>query len=146
MNVCLTKLNMIINKSTKESEDLMNYKNSQELNYDVLIWDKSIQIMKDITSLMELMKQSKIQKITKEFINQKQTTEITQETQNRDRLIPVTKWNDYYDFPTLNGLRQLIFREHQNGFNKVVRRVGGRVLIKEDEFFKWVENAQNGNS
>jgi len=59
--------------------------------------------------------------------------------QTKDRLIPVTKWNDYYDFPKLGGLRALIFNEHKNGFHKVVRRIGRCVLIKEDEFFKWVE-------
>lgn len=123
----------------------MKCKNNQELNYDVLIWDKSIQIMKDVTSLMELMKQRKIQSTTKESLQQEQSKETSQEIQNRDRLIPVPKWNDYYDYPTTNGLRQLIFREHQNGFNKVIRRIGGRVLIKEDEFFKWVENTQNQN-
>lgn len=124
----------------------MHYKNNQELNYDVLIWDKSIQIMKDITSLMELMRQRKMQDITKESLNQLQVKEALSEAQSKDRLIPVTKWNDYYDYPTTNSLRQLIFREHQNGFDKVIRRIGGRVLIKEDEFFKWVENSQNKNS
>jgi len=118
----------------------MNYKNDQETNYDVVIWDKSIQIMKDVTSLMELMKQRKMQNITKESLNPLQVKETSQEAQNRDRLIPVTKWNDYYDYPSTNGLRNLIFHEHQNGFNKVVRRIGGRVLIKEDAFFEWVEN------
>lgn len=54
-------------------------------------------------------------------------------------LIPVTKWNDYYDYPKLGGLRALIFNEHINGFDKVVRRIGRRVLIKEDAFFQWVE-------
>lgn len=124
----------------------MNYKNNQEANYDILIWDKSIQIMKDITSLMELMKQRKIQNITKESLNHLQVKEALSEAQRKDRLIPVTKWNDYYDYPSTNGLRNLIFHEHQNGFNKVVRRIGGRVLIKEDEFFKWVEHTQEKNN
>ena len=58
-------------------------------------------------------------------------------------LIPVTKWNDYYDFPTIGGLRALIFNAKKNGFDKVIRRIGGRVLIKEDAYFQWVEE-QNG--
>ena len=65
------------------------------------------------------------------------------ETTNYGNLIPVTKWNDYYDFPTIGGLRALIFNAKKNGFDKVIRRIGGRVLIKEDAYFQWVEE-QNG--
>lgn len=56
-----------------------------------------------------------------------------------DRLILVTRWKDYYDYPSVNSLRWLIFNETANGFNKVVRRIGSRVLIKERAFFDWVE-------
>jgi hypothetical protein len=59
--------------------------------------------------------------------------------QQIDRLIPVTKWNDYYDYPTLNSLRWLIYNEQSNGFHEVVRRVGSRVMLKENAFFEWVE-------
>lgn len=55
------------------------------------------------------------------------------------RLIPVPRWNDYYDYPTQNALRHLIFHSEQNGFNKVVKRVGRRVLIDERAFFAWIE-------
>lgn len=47
------------------------------------------------------------------------------------RLIPVTKWNDYYNYPTIGGLRALIFNADKNGFNKVIRRIGSRVLLNE---------------
>ena len=55
------------------------------------------------------------------------------------RLIPVTKWNDYYNYPTIGGLRALIFNADKNGFNKVIRRIGSRVLLNEQAFFDWVE-------
>jgi len=58
---------------------------------------------------------------------------------NETRLIPVTKWNDYYDYPTIGGLRALIFNADKNGFNKVIRRIGSRVLLNEQAFFDWVE-------
>ena len=58
---------------------------------------------------------------------------------NKTRLIPVTKWNDYYDYPTIGGLRALIFNADKNGFNKVIRRIGSRVLLNEQAFFDWVE-------
>ena len=58
---------------------------------------------------------------------------------NETRLIPVTKWNDYYNYPTIGGLRALIFNADKNGFNKVIRRIGSRVLLNEQAFFDWVE-------
>jgi len=71
----------------------------------------------------------------------KHNNEAIKEEQNR--LIPVTKWNDYYDWPPIGGLRSLIFNEHKNGFNKVIRRVNRRVLIDEKAFFDWVNEKNN---
>ena len=61
------------------------------------------------------------------------------------RLIPVAEWQKYYPWPTEGGLRHLIFFGAANGFNKVVRRVGRRVLIDEVAFFAWV-NQQGGQA
>ena len=58
------------------------------------------------------------------------------------KLIPVTRWNDHHDFPPQGGLRHLVFNAHTNGFDKVIRRVGKRVLIDEAAYFDWVD-AQN---
>ena len=54
------------------------------------------------------------------------------------RLIPASKWNEYHPWPPNGGLRHLIFHEKKNGFDKVVRRCGRRVLIDEVAFFEWV--------
>lgn len=64
--------------------------------------------------------------------------------QEQDRFIPVTKWNDYHIYPSIGGLRALIFNAATNGFDKVIRRVGGRVLIKESAFFEWVDESNGG--
>lgn len=58
------------------------------------------------------------------------------------RYIPITAWNEKHDWPPIGGLRHLVFHSESNGFNKVIRRVGRRVLIDEHAFFQWVE-AQN---
>ncbi len=58
------------------------------------------------------------------------------------RLIPVTRWVEYHDYPPIGGLRYLIFHAKSNGFSKCVRRVGRRVLIDEAAFFEWVEDQQ----
>jgi len=56
-----------------------------------------------------------------------------------DRLIPITKWGNYYDYPSVSSLRWMVFNEKTNGFHTVVRRVGSRVMLKEKAFFEWVE-------
>lgn len=57
----------------------------------------------------------------------------------KPRLIPVTKWTEHHEWPTVSALRHLIFNEQKNGFHSVIRRVGKRVLIDEQAFFNWVE-------
>ena len=64
---------------------------------------------------------------------------MREQTENeQSRLIPVTTWNNFHDWPPVGGLRHLIFNEATNGFDEVVKRVGRRVLIDEREFFRWV--------
>ena len=62
---------------------------------------------------------------------------------NTSRLIPLTKWPEHYQWPTVGGLRHLVFWENKNGFKKVIRRVGKRILIDEKAFFEWVDEIQN---
>lgn len=56
------------------------------------------------------------------------------------RLIPVVEWNKFHLWPPLGGLRHLIRHKGTNGFDHVVRLVGGRLLIDEVAFFKWVDS------
>ena len=62
---------------------------------------------------------------------------IKEETETR--LIPVTEWNKFQPWPPVGGLRHLIFNARTNGFDKVIRRVGRRILIDEKKFFEFVE-------
>jgi len=55
------------------------------------------------------------------------------------RLIPVSDWPEHHAWPPVGGLRHLIFNAKSNGFNKVIRRIGRRVLIDEAAFFNWVD-------
>lgn len=59
------------------------------------------------------------------------------------RHIPVTKWNEYHPWPPQGGLRHLIFNAKSNGFDKVIRRAGRRILIDEAAFTVWL-NKQDG--
>lgn len=58
---------------------------------------------------------------------------------NINSLIPVTKWNDHYEWPPTGGLRHLIFHEKTNGFAPAFKRVGRRVLVDADLFWQIVE-------
>ena len=58
---------------------------------------------------------------------------------SQEELILVTDWEKYYSYPKLGTLRALIFNADKNGFNKVIRRIGGRILIKVSAYFDWVE-------
>ncbi|MBY4594146.1 hypothetical protein K3217_01150 [bacterium BD-1] len=62
------------------------------------------------------------------------------------RLIPLTDWNQHHAWPPIGGLRHLVFFEKTNGFDRVVRRVGRRVLIDEASFFAWVESNGGRNA
>lgn len=59
---------------------------------------------------------------------------------SKGRLIPVTKWPDHHAWPTIGGLRHLIFHAEKTGFNYCLVRVGRRVLIHEERFFEWADN------
>lgn len=63
-------------------------------------------------------------------------------TEKPKRQIPLTKWPEYHPHPPIGGLRHLVFHASANGFDKVIRRIGKRVLIDEAAYFEWVE-AQN---
>ena len=59
--------------------------------------------------------------------------------QESTRLIPASDWNKFHHWPPLGGLRHLILHKEKNGLKKVVRKVGRRVLIDEQAFFKWID-------
>jgi len=59
--------------------------------------------------------------------------------QLKTRFIPVSKWNEHHQWPPVGGLRHLIFFAEKNGFHKVIKRCGRRVLIDESAFFNWME-------
>ncbi len=70
----------------------------------------------------------------------------TETAKTQTRLIPATKWSEHHQWPPLGGLRHLIFHENSNGFNKVIRRCGRRVLIDEAAFFQWMEEQNNARA
>ena len=62
---------------------------------------------------------------------------------NQRKLIPVTAWPQHHPWPSIAGLRHFIFNAETNGFKKVIRKVGARILVDEEQFFKWVDEKDN---
>ena len=55
------------------------------------------------------------------------------------KYIPVAKWKDFHPWPPVGGLRHLINKQKENGFHKVIKKIGRTILIDETAFFRWVE-------
>lgn len=68
------------------------------------------------------------------------TSPDIESTPPKDRLIPLTKWNKYHDWPTIGALRAYIHEEYKNGFAVAFKRVGRKIVIDEKAFFQWVED------
>lgn len=58
-------------------------------------------------------------------------------------LIPVSEFNNFYTYPSVGALRQLIFYNTDNFVDKVIRRIGKRLYIKAPAFFEWVEETNS---
>lgn len=54
-------------------------------------------------------------------------------------LVPVSKWQEKFNYPTKSSLRKLIFYAETNNFKKVIKRIGNRIYISISAFNKWVE-------
>jgi hypothetical protein len=63
---------------------------------------------------------------------------------NQLKLLTINQFVENHSFATHGGLRHLIFNATNNGFHKVIKRIGKRVLIDENQFFAWVESQNEG--
>ena len=68
----------------------------------------------------------------------KKGVEATVDEPRQTRFIPVSKWNEFHEWPPVGGMRHLIFFRNENGFAKVLKRPNRTWLIDENAFFKWV--------
>ena len=59
-------------------------------------------------------------------------------------LIPLSRWNDYYSYPTIGALRQLAFYNIEDFRNRVIRLIAKRMYIKVSAFKEWIESTQEG--
>ena len=58
-------------------------------------------------------------------------------------LIPLSKFNDYFQYPSVAALRQLHFYNTNSFTDKVIRRIGNRIYIKISALKSWIEESNN---
>ena len=62
------------------------------------------------------------------------------------KLLTVAQFASAHPAFSQSALRHLIFDAPSNGFSKVIRYVGKRkVLLDEDSFFLWISEQQDGS-
>lgn len=54
-------------------------------------------------------------------------------------LVPLSKFNDYFDYPSEGSLRQLKFYNTDGFTDKVVRTIGKHLHIKISALREWIE-------
>jgi hypothetical protein len=90
---------------------------------------------KEVATLCEAYLEKEARKGNKEAL----APSVAIETKPQgNRLIPITKWPEYHSWPSVGGLRHLIFFSNTSGADYFIRRAGRRVLICEKSFFEWV--------
>lgn len=61
----------------------------------------------------------------------------------KDELIPLSKWNEMYNWPTVTAFRNIIFHKDTNGANHFIVKIGRRIYIDSKRFFEWARNRKN---
>lgn len=65
--------------------------------------------------------------------------------QNLENYFTVRQFAEKFQFTTQSGLRYYIFHSAKNGFDKVIKRIGTKVLINSNAFEKWLEENNGRN-
>lgn len=57
-----------------------------------------------------------------------------------DGLIPLPRWNEVHQWPSLAAMRGIVFNKDYNGAKSFVRKIGRRVYIDEKRFLEWANS------
>lgn len=66
--------------------------------------------------------------------------------EEKPRLIPLVEWNLYHPYPTTKGLRMKVFKNPNHFVEEVIERDGKRILINEENYFKWHKKYGSNNT
>lgn len=62
-----------------------------------------------------------------------------QSTKQEQKIVPLSRFNDYYDFPKVGAIRQMIFKNTKNFKNEVMKYVGARQYVDVQALWAWVD-------
>ncbi len=96
------------------------------------------EICKTVKELAEISDRFLAREAAKSSKAKEDTAQVKTTPQNR--LIPLCDWNKHHEWPTVAALRSYAFMRDRNGFDKVVSKVGKRLVIDEEKFFEWVRS------
>lgn len=86
------------------------------------------------------MLEDEIIKLKESIIEMTKIIERFIEKNNIDvpRMIPLSRWEEFHSYPSMGAMRNIIFHEKTNGADQWIRRIGRKIFVNEQEFFKWV--------
>ena len=60
------------------------------------------------------------------------------------RFIPIPKWPNYHPWPSVAGLRWMVFNKKKNGFAQAFPKIGGRILVDDGGLSPrlWLRNSE----
>ena len=67
------------------------------------------------------------------------------EKQDNDWVIPVTKYNKHFSYPSLGTVRNIVARRNENGANTFLLMIHGRHYIDIQKFKKWMSEQGSKN-
>jgi hypothetical protein len=57
----------------------------------------------------------------------------------KEIILPISDWNKYYQWPTVNGMRKRFAQRKEFGYESAFFKEGKRVLVRVNEFWKCLE-------
>lgn len=57
------------------------------------------------------------------------------------RYIQLSEWDKHHQYPSTTQFRYLLQKNKgkDSGLGKVVKKIGGKILVNETAFFDWIE-------
>lgn len=64
------------------------------------------------------------------------------------RYIQLSDWTKHHEYPSVSQFRYLLQKnkDKNNGLNKVVKKIGGKILVNEGAFFEWIDKQNYRNN
>jgi hypothetical protein len=66
-----------------------------------------------------------------------------QEEHDTPRILPYRKWEEYFTFPSTGTLKYLLLRRKENGFDKCVRRISGRLYLDVPAVLQFLDSQRD---